>query len=69
MKLTDELKAEIDLKTYEQLLSGWRNISIGSPIFQGESGDYWGKRMNELRNQPNGNEEHIRASKSIDWEK
>lgn len=69
MKLTDELKAKIDAKTYEQLLDRWRNAPIGDPIFQGETGEYWGKRMKELRSQPGGDSKHVAASKSIGWDR
>ncbi len=69
MKLTDERKATIDRKSYEQLLDGWRNAPIGDPWFQDETGDYWAKRMSDLRNRPGGNDEHVTASKSIGWVK
>lgn len=68
MKLTDELKTQIDNKTYEQLLSKWRNAPIGDPIFMDESGEYWGKRMAELRSQPGGDIRHTAASKQIGWD-
>ena len=67
MKLTEELKKQIDAKSYEQLLSRWRNGPIGDPMFQDESGEYWGKRMSELRSQPGGDQRHTAASKSIGW--
>ncbi len=49
MELTKERKAKIDSKDHYQLLQGWRFASIGDPMFQGDSGDYWGKRMAELK--------------------
>ena len=67
MKLTKHNKRYIDSLDYEQLLSRWRFAPIGDPWFQGETGDYWGERMNELRRQPGGDEEHVRASKRIGW--
>ena len=67
MNLTPENKATIDAKSYQQLLSGWRHGTVGSPWFQGETGDYWAKRMAELRSDPGGNERHVAASKSIGW--
>lgn len=67
MKLTEELKDRIDEMSYEQLLTKWRFASIGDLMFRGESGEYFGKRMAELRNQPDGNEVHVRASKKIGW--
>ena len=67
MKLTPELKASIDALSYEELLREWRFAPSGSPKFQDETGAYWLKRMSELRNQPGGHEEAVRASKSIGW--
>lgn len=68
MKLTTENKTEIDGKTYEQLLSHWRFARIGDPWFEGETGDYWGQRMRELREQPGGQELHVAASKALGWD-
>lgn len=67
MELTEKVRAAIDAKTYEQLLSGWRFAPVGDRWFEGESGDYWAKRMAQLRTQENGNERHVAASKSIGW--
>lgn len=66
MKLTPEVKTEIDAKSYESLLSGWRFALVGNTMFQGESGEYWAKRMKELRD---GGADHVGASKRIDWAK
>ena len=49
MELTEELKAEIDSNTYRQLLSRWRFAPVGDTMFQCESGEYWSKRMAELK--------------------
>lgn len=65
MELTPENKAHIDGLTYEQLLGQWRFAPVGDPWFRGETGKYWGERMNELRNQPGGNDKHVAASKTI----
>jgi len=67
MKLTPKLKAQIDAKSYEQLLSRWRFAPVGDPMFQGESGDYWADRMSKMRAEPGGDTRHIVASKSIGW--
>ena len=64
MKLTPERKQEIDRKSYEQLLSGWRFARIGDPWFQNETGDYWASRMKEVRDRI-GNDEHVATSKAI----
>jgi hypothetical protein len=66
MKLTPENKAYIDSLSYEQLLSKWRFAPIGDPWFQGETGDYWGKRMKELRDS---GANHVQASKNIGWDR
>lgn len=49
MNLTPENKAYIDGKSYEQLLYTWRYAPAGSRWFVGETGEYWGERMNKLR--------------------
>jgi len=64
MDLTSENKKKIDKMSYTQLLSAWRFAPVGSPWFQGETGDYWGKRMRELRDQ---GADHVAASKTIGW--
>ncbi|MCI4438027.1 MAG: hypothetical protein JHC33_14570 [Ignisphaera sp.] len=51
MDLTPELKQKIDNMNIYDLLSKWRFALVGDPIFQGESGEYWSKRMHELREQ------------------
>ena len=66
MDLTNENKATINKKSYEYLLDKWRYAPSGDPWFQGETGEYWGKRMAELRAQPDGGDHHA-ASKSIGW--
>ncbi len=69
MDLTPKNKEHIDGLSYGQLLSRWRFAPSGDPWFQGETGDYWGKRMAMLRGQPGGDKEHVSASKRIGWEK
>jgi len=66
MNLTEKNKKHIDLMSYEQLLYGWRFAPVGYPWFQGETGEYWSKRMDKLRSQ---GADHVRASKKIGWEK
>ena len=65
MNLTEENKKTIDAMSYEGLLSKWRFAPSGDPWFQGETGEYWGKRMNELRAQ---GVDHVGASKRIGWD-
>jgi len=67
MKLTPQNKAYIDGLNYEGLLSHWRFAPVGDPWFQDETGDYWQKRMGELRSKPGGDSVHVSASKSIGW--
>lgn len=67
MDLTPENKAHIDSLSYRSLLHEWRFTPSGSPWFQDETGEYWGERMKELREQPGGQERHTAASKSIGW--
>lgn len=69
MDLTPERKQHIDGLSYDQLLSRWRFAPVGDKWFQGETGDYWGKRMAELRAQPGGDGRHVAASKSLGWER
>jgi len=61
--LTDEVKEKIDSLSYAQLLSRWRFSPSGDPWFQGETGEYWGKRMAELRDTV----DHVSISKQIGW--
>ena len=66
MNLTAKIKSDIDAMTYEQLLRKWRAAPIGDLMFQGESGDYFAKRMMEVRaNTPN--DVQVQASKNIGW--
>jgi len=62
MELTKKNKQIIDDKSYEQLLREWRNSPSGDPWFNGETGKYWGNRMNEI--EP---ENHVAISKKIGW--
>jgi hypothetical protein len=63
MDLTPEHKITIDTKSYYQLLERWRFAPVGDPWFQGETGEYWGKRMGELRSQLSDN--GVQTSKDI----
>jgi len=64
MKLTEEIKQEIDAMTYVQMLEGWRFNPVGHPFHQGEVGTYYANRMRHLaRNGAN----HVEASKIIGW--
>ena len=65
MDLTLENKAHIDSLSYESLLHKWRFSPSGEPWFQGETGKYWGERMNELKRQNPA--EAVASSKRIGW--
>ncbi len=67
MDLTEENKKQIDSLSYESLLSRWRFAPSGDKWFQGETGDYWGKRMAELRDADP--DAAVAASKNIGWGK
>jgi len=66
MKLTDENKEKINKMTYKQLLYKWRFAPVGDPWFKGETGEYFVKRINELKSK---GVDHVKASKEIGWEK
>ncbi len=62
MELTPKNKAHIDALSYFGLLEHWRFASAGDPWFQGDTGQYWSKRMAELRA---AGADHVAASKSL----
>lgn len=66
--MTPEQKQWIDNAGYEELLRRWRFAPGGDPMFQGDTGDYYAQVMKRKR-QEVGQEEHVRASKSIGWER
>ena len=68
-KIDPKLKATIDTMSYEALLSRWRFAPVGDPMFQGEAGDYYAKRMTAMRAEPGGQDRHVSASKGIGWTK
>ena len=63
--MTDEQKNWIDNASFEQLLRHWRFAAAGDSMFQGDTGKYYAKVMQEKRDSdPNG---HVAASKRIGW--
>jgi len=69
MKLTDELKEQLDKMDYESMLFKWRfdACEINS-IFEGESGEYFKDSMFKKRDAlPNG--EAVAVSKRVGWER
>lgn len=67
MILTEALQREIDALSYVELLRRWRFAPTGDQMFQGESGDYFARRMAQLRAEPGGQDKHTSASKAIGW--
>lgn len=65
MKLTEENKKYIDSLSYFGLLSHWRFAAIGDSWMQGETGEYWSKRMLELKEKA----DHVGDSKALGWTK
>ena len=48
MRLTAENRTQIDRLSYSGLLSYFRFAEKDDPWFEGETGEYWEKRMEEL---------------------
>ena len=66
MELTAERKAKIDSLSYKELLREWRFAPSGSNDWlSGETGDYWGARMNELKRADP--DMAVRVSKELGW--
>ena len=66
MTLTNEIRDRIDKMTYTEMLGLWRFAPAGDTMFQGESGDYFAQRMQDLRESED--VDHVGASKAIGWE-
>ena len=66
--IPEDIKNWIDNASYEELLRKWRSAPPGDRFFQNEAGDYYSFIMRVKREQV-GQAEHVRASKSIGWEK
>lgn len=62
-----DIKAWIDGASYETLLERWRNAPVGDPAFQGDAGAYYRDAMAKKKAEV-GQDEHVRASKSIGWD-
>ena len=65
MTLTPERRAYIDSLPVATLLSRVRFAPVGDPWFQDETGDYWMKRLSEVRSQDNA--AYVAASKDMGW--
>jgi signal transduction histidine kinase len=64
--MTDKLKEQIDKMSYISMLNKWRFASIGDPLFQGETGDYFKKVMAEKRSKIDDNKLST-FSKNLGW--
>lgn len=64
MTIQENDKLFIDNLTYKQMLNLWRFSEAGNPLFIGDTGVYFTKRMNELKKEVN----HVQISKEIGWE-
>lgn len=63
MKLTEDLKKEIDDWSPYTLLYRYRRDPVGSPMMTGESGDYIIQKFGELRNRA----DFPSLSKKVGW--
>lgn len=59
-------KEWIDRSSYEELLQRWRFGAEGDPLFQGETGAYFSKVMDEKK-AAIGPGEAVGASKNVGW--
>ena len=66
--IAENTKMWIDGATYQELLDRWRFAPGGSPLFQGETGDYYKKVMLEKKAALSADEQ-VAASKAIGWER
>jgi len=64
MRLTKDVKQYIDSMNYERLLSVWRFSPVGTPMFEGESGDYYKQQM-DIKEREHTNPAMV--SKVIGW--
>jgi hypothetical protein len=64
--ITQDQKAWIDSASYEELLRKWRFAPAGEPLFVGDVGEYYSKKMTERRDEDE--TASILASKRIGWD-
>lgn len=65
--MTESQKKWIDAASYETLLGKWRFADFGDPMFQGDTGEYYGKVMFAKRSELA--DRGVSASKSIGWDR
>ncbi len=66
--MNEQIKKWIDGASYEDMLREWRFALAGDPMFQGETGEYFKKTMQEKKNALSADQQ-VRASKKVGWEK
>ena len=59
-------KKEINKRSYESLLSLWRNAPSGHPYFQGELGKHFSSVMSKKKSELSASDQ-VQASKNIGW--
>ena len=64
--MTEKTKQYIDSLSYYEMLSKWRFSPAGTTLFQGETGKYFSKRMNEKKKELT-HEELVATSKQLGW--
>jgi hypothetical protein len=67
VRLTEAKKEYIDGLSIYALLNKIRFAPLGDSWMQDETGDYWMKRMAELRSADN--DAYVQASKDLGWER
>ena len=66
MKLTEDVKEQIDSMSYKSMFCLWRFAPAGEPMFAEESGEYFRQVFEERRTTlPAG--EHAHISKQLEW--
>ena len=46
--MDEKVKAKIDSMSRMEMAAAWRYAPLGDPLFQGDTGEYFQKRFNEL---------------------
>lgn len=64
--MTNEDKRWIDDATCYELLKRWRHAPIGDPILQEDTGEYYKRKLGEMRERI-GDVQWSRLSKTVGW--
>lgn len=65
--VSEQTKKEIDAMNYEQMLSNWRFCPAGSHLFQGDTGQYFSKVMQDKKSKLAAGQA-AQISKDVGWE-